>query len=389
MSQAQTNSLIQQLLMQQISGNAILQNILQNLIGAIHQLTGGINALINAVNQSTSIQLKALYSAKGGSQSNLAALVGASPRALSANTAAAFGQIDKYLLAQMSAMGGYTVPPSALVTPINQPHAGGRPQKESFNAQESFKNIFSSLFGKGEGGLSLKTILPGMPDFGAKWKGFKEIFGSSHPILSQGPKLFGALGQAGRSIAKMPFQAIGAMGPQMAAMSLVMQPVMAFLEGFLSPFEFLGDMFGAFGEILGMMFLPIVQMLVPMMAEWIPILMQIALALQPVIEFMFNLVFHFSGLSIIFGVLQTVIESFMPVFEALKPIFDELTPVLELLEDTVDLVMIALDPLISLLSDGLIWVFQRLETVINYLMVPMGWLVDTIQWLVDTIESVS
>ena len=95
-----------------------------------------------------------------------------------------------------------------------------------------------------------------------------------------GPTTKGILGGATKGLGK----GLAMLGPQMLAMTLIMKPISALLEGLLEPLEPLIDLFGMVGEILGMLLVPIVDALMKVLMPFIPLLMEIVMALMPLIE---------------------------------------------------------------------------------------------------------
>ena len=109
------------------------------------------------------------------------------------------------------------------------------------------------------------------------------IKGLMHPFRTIGKGLIGkgsGLGGLGKGLGK----GLGALGPQMLAMTLIMKPISALLEGLLEPLEPLIDLFGMVGEILGLLLVPIVDALMKVLMPFMPLLMEIVMALMPLIE---------------------------------------------------------------------------------------------------------
>jgi len=102
--------------------------------------------------------------------------------------------------------------------------------------------------------------------------------GKNMPSAMAGLGASGIAGSLGAAVA-----GIGAMVPQMIALAIVTQPIQAFLQGVMEPFSMLSEIFGAFGEVLGVMFIPILNMIMPILLPFIPIFMDLAKILAPLI----------------------------------------------------------------------------------------------------------
>jgi len=107
---------------------------------------------------------------------------------------------------------------------------------------------------------------------------------------------------------------LAAMGPQMLALSLIMKPIGALLEGLLAPLEPIIDLFGMVGEILGLLLVPIVQALMEVLLPFMPLLIEIVMSMMPLIKlFMIPLR--------LLGVLLTAI---LPIFTQITGVFGDL-----------------------------------------------------------------
>lgn len=104
-----------------------------------------------------------------------------------------------------------------------------------------------------------------------------------------------------------------AMGPQMALMAVVVQPLMAGLSALLEPFSLLSGLFEAYGAILSQAFYPIIMMIMDLGIAFIPVLQM----LTPILTLIVNLFFTFSGVGFVINILQGLV----PLLTALGPIF--------------------------------------------------------------------
>jgi hypothetical protein len=123
--------------------------------------------------------------------------------------------------------------------------------------------------------------------------------------------MLGGIGGLGRGIASSMSPMVNqfkAMGPQMLAMSIILAPIQAFLEGILTPLEPLSELAGAFGEILGTALVPLVNMLMTFLTPFIPILTGIANLIAPLLPILFMILTPFGQVVALFKIM----EAFMP-----------------------------------------------------------------------------
>lgn len=104
------------------------------------------------------------------------------------------------------------------------------------------------------------------------------IMKQAYSGFSLSPK--GMLGSLGKGVAG----GLGALGPQMLALSLIMKPVAALMEGLTEPLEPLTDLFGMVGSILGLLLVPIVKELMNVLLPFMPLLVEIVMVLMPLIR---------------------------------------------------------------------------------------------------------
>ena len=82
----------------------------------------------------------------------------------------------------------------------------------------------------------------------------------------------------------------------MSKAALVMQPMQQFMSGFLEPFGMIGEMFGAYGEILGTMFYPILEDVMSLLSAGLPYAMQLAEWLGPMLKWVMDLILPFKAI---------------------------------------------------------------------------------------------
>lgn len=95
--------------------------------------------------------------------------------------------------------------------------------------------------------------------------------------LKSAPSVLGGLG-------KSMMGGMASLGPQMLALTLVMKPLSALMEGIMEPLEPLIDLFGMVGEVIGLLLVPIVQALMEALLPIMPMLIAIVMALMPLIK---------------------------------------------------------------------------------------------------------
>ena len=150
----------------------------------------------------------------------------------------------------------------------------------------------------------------------------------------------------GAKNAMMPLvQGFSKLFPQAAALALVMEPMTAFIGGLLEPFSMITDMFGAFGEILGTAFLPMLQTsIMPLLQAFLPIFVSLAQVLAPVIQ----LLFSFSGI----GILIQILTPLMPIINTLAGLFAQvMTAIAPLLTLFSTIIGLGIDLLLTLLGN--------------------------------------
>jgi len=136
-------------------------------------------------------------------------------------------------------------------------------------------NLFGgTLLGKGFEGFDMKELFTEGFDLGGAGSGIGK--------RAQGLKSVagGALGGLGKSFGA----GLSMMGPQMLALSLIMKPIGALLNGIFAPLEMITDIFGAVGDILGLLLVPIMKEVGDVLLPILPILVDVVKILIPVIS---------------------------------------------------------------------------------------------------------
>jgi hypothetical protein len=184
----------------------------------------------------------------------------------------------------------------------------------SISELENIQKMFEK-FPSGDGTKPSSSTVPKMKDdfwttnLAAAGNGLKSI---AFPLRAIAPKTWNAMGDAIKNV--------GSMGPQMAAIAIVTAPLQAALEGFLEPLQPLTDIFGAFGEVLGTMLLPVVNMLVPILTPLIPTFQSLANTLAPFVTLIA------STMLIPLGLLSNLLQMAKPYLDGLtasmKPFTD-------------------------------------------------------------------
>lgn len=159
-----------------------------------------------------------------------------------------------------------------------------------------------------------KKLAPYMKDYSPPEGRLGEFFGNAAEKMFKSVSFFGknmvapapnATGKtSGIGGAMMGAVAgLGAMIPQMMALAIVTQPLRAFLEGIMSPFEVISELFGAFGEVLGTAFIPVIVEIVNAVVPFLPIVAGLAQILAPLILLAFKFLTPLGLLMTIFQVL--------------------------------------------------------------------------------------
>lgn len=168
------------------------------------------------------------------------------------------------------------------------------------NASIALNNFTASLISSGstvstgDGGTIFTT---GGKLKGNIWEGMKEGAQTGATLGSLTPK-FGADSQFGSLLGKYGAMmgggiggvaggmgaAFSSLGPQMLALTLAIKPIMALIQGILEPFDIIIELFGAIGQIIGLLLIPIIMPIAKMLIAMMPPIMAIVQMLIPLID---------------------------------------------------------------------------------------------------------
>lgn len=174
------------------------------------------------------------------------------------------------------------------------------------------------------------------------------------------------------------------LGPQMMMFQLVTAPATAMLSGFLEVFEPITDIFGAFGEALSMAFAPLVADLSDRLVQFVPVVLNAANAVAPIIT-------YFGKLANWGFILVT--ELLKPILPIISDVFDALTPLLTVFFSIIDpfkWLKAVLDGIRGPLQSVSNWIgklkegFNELLEVIKEI---FGWVSDTVGAGAETIAG--
>ena len=186
----------------------------------------------------------------------------------------------------------------------------------AFNAKDAMKGIFAGI--KADMGGTLAHLAKSVST--ASQSPFGDIGvmieGAISPLTVMGKMGKSGWNAAGKTMGAMK-GAFSSMGPQMAALSLVMEPIMALLNGILAPFQIFTDIFGLYGEIIGQAFLPSIMKLVPVFISFIPAV----LAFSEIITAMLPL--FIGGLLPTLNLLSVAMEVIAPSFSVLAAVITD------------------------------------------------------------------
>ena len=297
--QAPDNALLTNLTLQMVNMLGQQTTLFKNMTTIMSTLSQGFNALTQAIRKNTEVMMKL----KVGMANILSGALPKSPA-----TAQKFTDIDAWLKGAFTTMLP-VIPSSTLTGPGGvQALTAAKPSNE-----DAIMSALKSLFQSNKA-YNIQQVDLGKP-------------------MAQVGKLGQGLVQAGKFAAPLA-SSFGAMFPQMAAMALVMEPIVAFIGGLLEPFSMITDMFGAFGEILGQAFLPILQdAIMPLLQAFMPIFVSLAQVLAPIIQ----LLFSFSGIGILIQIITPLMPILQLLFSALGQIMTALNPLFEVFSSIISL----------------------------------------------------
>lgn len=226
------------------------------------------------------------------------------------------------------------------------PKAKAAAKKSFFSVGEDFDETYADMLkpippttggGKGGGGKG-----------GSKEETFNQLIAGLKPIFT--PHMAGigggAINQA-KGLAAPFVSAFATLGPQMAAMAIVTQPLMEFFNGLLEPFSILGEYFGAFGSILGQIFVPILMQLQPIFDAFIPILQSLAKPIGDILLALFNM----SSIGILIQLINPLMPLIAKIIELVMSFVGILTPFLGIFTQIVGLLMNTLIPVVTWIID--------------------------------------
>ena len=171
-------------------------------------------------------------------------------------------------------------------------------------------------------------------------------------IFSVGKGLTGnILGTAGKAITG----GLAALGPQMLALTLIMKPVSALLEGLLEPLEPIIDLFGMVGEVIGLLLVPIVKALMDVLLPFMPLLMEIVMAFMPLIRIML----------IPLMLLGNLLNAIMPLLTAFIGWFGNIFQLLDFISIPIEKLSNFLSDIIERFVSGITDWFERSSDVIK------------------------
>lgn len=128
--------------------------------------------------------------------------------------------------------------------------------------------------------------------------------------------------KAGKAMTGIGAQ-LGAQIPQMMMMMFVMKPIMDLLQGVLSAFEPLLELFGVFGEIIGTAFTPLINQLMVMILPAIPFMVDLMQKLGPIIQLLWNFLTPLGLLIQFFSNFDLIIREFQKAFTEVGKAFVE------------------------------------------------------------------
>jgi len=279
--------------MQQLGMMSEQMNMISVMNGLLANLNTGFTVLVRAINQMTAMLSKILLKPQG-----METFLGGTGRALGMPTQLLFSGVDN-IISDFE---------TKLLAPL---------EAVAIQAQSSIKAVSGSSSATNTGPFSkhgnlmgdpaamLKSMLPAtIRGIGQYYQASSKTFGGGS--LGAGAGILGGLDKFGMNISAMfkggfagakqqaknlgaPFSAaLSSLGPQMAMMAIVMAPVQALLEGLFEPFEMITDIFGAYGSILGQMFIPILMVIQPILLSMLPIFEALAPMLGQLILLFFN-----------------------------------------------------------------------------------------------------
>lgn len=120
------------------------------------------------------------------------------------------------------------------------------------------------------------------------------------------------------------FAKAAALGPQMLALTLVIKPLSALLQGLLEPLEPIIDIFGAVGDILGLLLVPVVTAVMKILLPILPALTDIVVSLLPLIDLvLLALIPIIFAIEFITAIISQIIEFFSGFLDEIRDIVED------------------------------------------------------------------
>lgn len=345
------------------SQTAIFQQmnaLLRTMNNVVAQLNVGFKALTSAIIQNTTIMARLTVGGPNalmqsmGLKGRIGAPAGPNTMALMAELEKAFLNLNKPLMDLVGDINTLAVPAlKDLGVAVSSKKKN--PQIESLKGTlglnslgllNPFKNLQSTYL------QSRNQAMANMQSGGMGYnqsKGGGQMIGmasATGSFLKQA--VTGPFKVAGAAISPLT-SALSSMGPQMMALSLVMGPIMDFLNAFLEPLSVLSEYFAGFGGILSQLLVPVMAMITPLLDSVMGILMDLVPMLMPLMTQLFQL----TGI----GMLTQILIPLMPLISSLVQlaglVINALTPILGIVTGLIPIIMTSLMPAINFITDAI------------------------------------
>lgn len=376
------NTLMTTLQLQMIQAIQQQTSLFSSMNNILATLNNGFNALTQAIRKNTEVMLKLAAGPKVGIDNILKGTIPMSKKGGPTWAGQQFMNID--------AMLASTFAPLKAIAPTIMPTSNlPKPKIEDYQSQ--LGDLFTSLKGglggvmSGVGNVLIGGIKGGFglatPGAGMSTEGFKQLGGG---LMSIFKNTFGLMKSQGMAAVNPLTAAFGKMFPQMAAMALVMEPIMAFIGGLLEPFSMITDMFGAFGEILGTALIPVLTTtIMPLLISMLPIFTSIAQVLGPVLQSLFSL----TGLGVLVQLLTPLIGLITPLVTIIGQFVNALQPLFNVFTNIISLGFTAIFERIGNLFSGLGINMESVTNGIQKFAEIVGTLAELLMGVVDLIAG--